>query len=344
LGADFIRAKGYELVDINRDLELVPGQLDSVPQGAGVVFAPERLFGYNADMFVEVSYEGESLLRSRFNVRELPTFINGVINDQFGQPLRGIEVSLPDLGRSAQTNGDGGFTFGYQETGDKVIPAGSYKIIANDNFKNPSFGTIDTVVSIQRNRVNTLKGFSLQELDTSVSFYTLKSGVNNSLVGGDLEIDLTNARALFANTRTSGAVHAQFLPLEHAGVAMYQFSIPHWLFGLQPKGIKIEGEVSLKMKIPMLRGSYDYIDPENYEYVVLLGYSSAGQVVEPIGVAKIENLSVISVGKVHLNSLDYIAYAVVPPSATQDLSDYATGKIGLLQLKAALQAIKLPTE
>jgi len=47
---------------------------------------------------------------------------------------------------------------------------------------------------------------------------------------------------------------------------------------------------------------------------------------------------------VHLTSLDYIGYAVVPPSATSDLSDYAAGRISLQQLKAALQAIKLPTE
>jgi hypothetical protein len=341
LGEDFIDSKGYVLTNINRNLELVPGQINTLPRKSGVVFAPERLLGYNADVFVTIKYDGKILNRSRFKVRELPTFINGAITDQFGQPLEGVQVSLPELGRTTKTNGDGGYAFGYQEPGDTVIDTGSYQLLVNNDFANPNFGTINTRINIQRNRQNTLASFSLQELDAAIPFYRLQSGSANTLAGGDLTIGLSDAIALFTNSRTSGDVHAQFLPFEHVGVNTYRFAMPHWLFGLQPKGIKVEGNPSLRFKIPKLRNSYDYIDLDNYQYVVLLGYSSEGQVVEPIGVGKIEHLNVVSVGKVHLSSLDYLGYAVVPPKLNSTLEDYSKTRINLQQLKAALQTLSL---
>jgi len=337
LGEDFIRAKGYELVDINRDQAPVSGQVVSIPNDSAAIFSVNESYGYSAQVFLEVSYDGQELLRSRFSIRELPTLINGSIADQFGQPLAGIKVSLPELERETTTNGDGGFAFGYQEGADQVIPRGTYKLVVNDGFANPDFGTINTRLSITRNRQNPLPRYSLQELDKSISFYNLESGRSNSLAGGDLVIDLSNARAIFPNTRTSGPVHAQFLPIEHVGVKSYDSAISNWLFGIQPKGIIVEGDVSLKIRIPKLRDSYDYIDSDSYKYVVLLGYSEEGQVVEPIGVGEISNLSVTSVGELALSSIDFIGYAQVFPSLTGELEKYAEGELSLQQLKAQLQ-------
>ncbi|RBP48518.1 hypothetical protein [Arenicella xantha] len=337
LGEDFIRAQGYVLSDINRDREPVLGQVDAIPGNAGVVFSPSRNYGYHADVFVEVSYQEASVSRSKFKVRELPTFINGSVVDQFGQPLRGIKVSLPELNRTTTTNGDGGFTFGYQEGGEQVLPGGSHTLLVNDDFASTRFGTIRTKVNLQRNRINAIPRFTLQELDDTVPFNNLTSGGSNTLLGGDLVINLSDARAVFPNNRTSGPVHAQFLPYEHIGVTAYQFALPHWLFGIQPKGIKLEGDASLQLAIPKLRGSYDYINTDVYEYVVLLGYSVDGQVVEPIGVGRIENFKVSSVGKLHLSSLDYLGYAVVLPILNNDLAKYANGELSLPQLKAVLQ-------
>ena len=67
------------------------------------------------------------------------------------------------------------------------------------------------------------------------------------------------------------------------------------------------------------------------------GYSEQLQVVEPIGVGKITNLSVVSVGALSLTSIDYIGYAQVFPSLTETLEKYTDGELSLQQLKAQLQ-------
>ncbi len=340
LGEDFIRSQGHILTDINRDRAPVEGQVSLIPGDAGAVFAPNTNYGYNAELFVDVVYNGESLSRTRFQVRELPTFINGAITDQFGQPLKGITVTIPELNRETITNGDGGFAFGYQEAADRVIDGGSYTLLVNDGFRNRNFGNINTSISVQRNRVNSLERFKLQELDSRIFFANFSSDTNNVLIGGDLEIDMSDpqSRAIFPNSRISGPVHVQFLPQEHLGVQGYRYATANWLYGVQPKGIEIEGDVSLKLKVPMLRGGREYLDPEVFRYVVLLGYSRQGQVVEPIGVGQLTNNAVESRGKVNLSSLDFIGYAQVFPSLAPDLERYANGDISLPQLKAALQA------
>jgi len=338
LGVDFINSEGYILADVNRDFEPVLGQLNAAPGDTSFEFSSNQYFSYHADIYVEVTYDGEQLSRTKFKVRELPTFINGGIADQFGQPIKGVKVELPELNRSTTTNGDGGFAFGYQESGDNIIPGGQYRLIVNSGFGNPDFGTINTKINIQGKRSNSLARFTLQELDKSIPFFNLSSGRVNNFVGGDLVIDLSNARALFANGRTSGPVHAQFLPFEHLGVTTNPTAMPHWMFGLQPKGINVEGDVELSIQIPKMRGSYDYINFDVYQYVVLLGYSQEGDVVEPVGVGKIENSRVVSVGKLHLTSLNYIGYAQVLPTLIDDLVAYENDEIGIQQLRAKLLA------
>lgn len=339
LGEDFISAQGYVLTDLNRERQRVAGQISLVPGAAGVVFEPSANYGYNAELFINVKYDGDSLSRTRTQIRELPTFINGSISDQFGQPLSGIRVELPELSRQTVTNGDGGFAFGYQEAADKLIDSGTYRLVVNNEFANTSFGVVNTDISIQRNRINPLPRYVLQELEPSIPFSNLSSGANNVLLGDDLTIDLSDssARAIFPNTRTDGPVLAQFLAYEHLGVQTYPFALPTWAYGLQPKGIEIEGEVQLSFSIPKLRGSRDYIDPQLFTHVVLLGYANNTQVFEPIGVGEVRGSRVHSVGQLNLSTLDYLGYAQVLPQLNSVMADYAEGTISLQQLKAALQ-------
>ena len=287
LGADFINNQGYRLVEVHRDFETVPGVLNRVPGETSVAFSPARLYGFHADLFVTVQYDGEELLRSTFKVRELPTFINGSVADQFGQPLAGIPVTLPALSRSTTTNGDGGFAFGYQETGEQLIPGGSYQMLINPGFADPRMGMQDTTIHLQQNHPNNLPRYILHELDRSISFYPVSSGSINTLAKGDLVMDLTAARALFpaaegdgtnttATRRTSGQMHAQFLSFEHLGVQTWPSATPHWAFGLQPKGVEIEGAAALSLQIPALRGSYDYIDPAVYDLCRAIGLRPGG--------------------------------------------------------------------
>jgi hypothetical protein len=338
LGEDFLTAKGYTLENINRDLESVPGLLTVIPGNAGVSFSPSRFLGFKANLFVEVSYNGEELSRSQFTVRELPTFINGSITDQFNQPLVGITVALPELERSTVTNGDGGFAFGYQESGEELIKGGVYQLIINKDFKNPALGTIHSTINVQQNYTNDLTRYTLQELDRKQAFQRINSGQINPLVGGDLILDLSQAQTLFENGRTSGDIHTQFLPYEHIGDTFFPGALPLWLYSIQPKGIDLEGQVSLTFSIPQLSTGANYFDVDDYPYVVLLGYNKDQKVIEPIGVGKVTNGNVVSIGAIELTSLDYLGYAQINPDKNTMLEDYTEGNMTLQQLKAALQA------
>ena len=337
LGADFTQPQGYVLQDVNRDLELVPGQLRLSPGGTSASFTPTRFFGFNSDIFVDVQYKNSELSRSRFKVRELPTFINGSIVDQFGQAIPDISVSIPELQRTTTTNVDGGYAFGYQESGEQLIDGGNYQIIVNNNFANRNYGTINTTIDIQKNRQNTIDRYTIQALDNSIPFQRINSGQDNVLINGDLILDLTDSQALFTNGRTSGDIHIQFLAFEHIGTNLWPGALPLWAYGIQPKGIDVEGETSLTFTIPELSSGTHYINEEDYPYVVLLGYHKTHKVLEPIGVGKVENNKVTSVGSVSLNTLDYLAYAKINPERIQSLKDFADKKITLQQLKATLQ-------
>jgi len=339
LGTDFIRSEGYKLVDVYRNLSPVSGQIELNPGGTGVAFYADKMLGYNAQVYVDVTYDGEEISRSIFSVRELPTLINGAVADQFGQPLAGVEVEIPELARKTITNGDGGFAFGYQESGEMIIPSGQYTLLINANFTSPYLGMLKTKISVQKNYGNNLKRFTLQELNRDIAFQNISSGQTNHLVGGDLQLDLTDATVLFNQGRTDGAVHVQFLPFEHIGANLWPSAIPLWLYGIQPKGIQVEGEVTLRLNIPSLSGSYNYLNAESYPYVVLLGYNSQQQVVEPIGVGRVENNQVISEGTVNLTSLDYIGYAQVLPNLAESLESFAQGNLSIQQLKAQLQTV-----
>lgn len=339
LGTDYLSSEGYKLVDIHRNNMLVPGETELNPGSTGVAFYANKMFGFNAEVYVDVIYDGNEVSRSFFSVRELPTLINGAVADQFGQPLAGVEVEIPELNRKTKTDGDGGFAFGYQETGEQVIPSGQYTLAINQNFTTPNLGMINTQISVQRNYGNNLERLTLQELDRNIAFQSISSGQVNNLVGGDLILDLTQAKVLFDKGRTDGAAHLQFLPFEHIGVRMWPGAVPLWIYSSQPKGVTVEGDISLTLSIPKLSGSHNYLNPESYPYVVLVGYNANQQVIEPIGVGRVENNKVISVGTVNLTSLDFIGYAQVHQNLAESLISYAEGDVTIQQLKAQLQAV-----
>jgi len=338
LGLDFINSTGYQLKEVNRNLEDVPGSLSVVPGGQGLAFYPTRQFGFNAELFVEVVYNGVTLERSTFRVRELPTYLFGNVRDQFGQPLENITVSMPGISRTTVTNGDGGFAFGFQESGENIIPGGRQRLEVNPGIKNPKFGSQSISVNLQRNRKNTVANIALTEMIKSIPFQNVSSGQVLSLAQGDLVIDLNahNARLLFAQGRASGAIHSQFLPFEHIGTRMSPAAIPHWVFGNQPKGVRVEGDVGLSFKVPKLSGSYDYLD-DIFKYAVIVGFNPILEVIEPIGIGRINNFRVESIGAIPLQSLDFIGYALVDPANNPLLEAVINGEKTLQQLKAELQ-------
>src|SRR5690606_3874115 len=102
LGTSELQAQGYQLVDVNRDHQPVAGNLAELPGSQVVAFYPTRDLAYDAEVTVEVRYDGQELERIRYRTRPLPTFISGVVLDQLQQPVVNVEVQLEELGRSVR--------------------------------------------------------------------------------------------------------------------------------------------------------------------------------------------------------------------------------------------------
>jgi Bacterial TSP3 repeat/Glucodextranase, domain B len=341
-GANFLDAQGYQLKKIDRDNEPVPVTLAVLPGNMTAGFYPSRQYGFFADLIATVTYDNQELTRFTFKVRKLPTFIMGGVVDQFGQPLSGISVSIPALNRSTVTNGDGGFAFGFQEEAGNEIPGGTYQLIVNPDLADATYGVNARRINLQEGRKNELGLIRLPELNRNAPFQLVNSNqANTSFMGDDLKIDLSDTRLIFNNGRTAGNVQFQFMPFEQLGAAMTPGIWPQWMFTAQPRGIALEGKVHLDIKMPLRNATYDYA-PVGIEYVVLLGFNPERDVIEPIGVGKIDrtnatNYRVKTINKVELKTLDYIGYAWLPPENQALLKDVADGKKTLQQLVSGLQ-------
>ncbi len=337
LGLDFLNAQGYQLQEVHRDMEAVPGGLSILPGNQTVAFYPARHLGFNAELYVSVRYQGEELGHFNFKVRKLPTFVIGGVVDQFGQPLKGVRVSLPELGRTGVTNGDGSFAFGFQEAPGNEIPGGRQRLVINPDFATPGYGTQVRTLNLQEGRKNEVGLARLQELHPEIPFQLIASGqAEVSLASDELQLDLSESRLLFANGRTAGNVHVQFLPYEQLNARISAGAMPHWAFAVQPRGIRVEGPVGLKVRMPALGGGYDYL-PEGTEHLVLVAFDPEREVIRPVGVGRIENHQVSSVGKLNIEALDYLGYALVDPKHNELLRDVAAGDKTLQDLLAALQ-------
>src|SRR5690606_33188931 len=121
-------------------------------------------------------YDGEELDHFNFRVRQLPTLVIGGIADQFGQPLGGVTVSLPELGRTTTTNNDGGFAFGFQEPAGNEIAGGRYKLHINPGLETSGYGNLVRTINLQAGSKNELTLMRLAELHPGVVFQLINSG------------------------------------------------------------------------------------------------------------------------------------------------------------------------
>src|SRR5690606_25006284 len=336
-GADFLTAQGYQLQEVHRDNEIVPGAVSVLPGNQSFAYYANRHFGFNADVYVDVIYDGNELGRFNFKIRQLPTFIIGGVVDQFGQPLSGVPVKLTSLNRTTTTNNDGSFAFGFQEAAGNEIPGGRHELIINPDFSVPGYGTQVRTINLQQGRKNEISLSRLPELHPDIPFQLVSADQGLvSLAGDELRLDLTGARLLFKNGRTSGNLQVQFMPYSQLNAAVTPGAWPQWMFAGQPRGVAVENAISVDIKMPMLNGGYGYIPPET-QLVVLMGYNPEREAIEPVGIGRIENYRVVSTGKVTFKTLDYIGYALVESSKQPLLQDVVDGKATLQQLLSMLQ-------
>jgi len=333
-GADFLEVRGYQLRDVNRSNEPVPGGISQLPGDNVFAFYPSRDIAYGASVFVTVNYDGEEFYRFAYKVRPLPTFVSGAVYDQLEQPVAGIKVELQD--RVTYTDADGGFDFGYGEAGDNSLATGVHKLVINREFEHPEFGIVEHFLNVELGRQNQVGVIKTIILNKETPFQPVQPGQNISLAGGELNLDLTDASLIFPNGNSSGNVHVSFLELSDIQGEITPIAIPAWMFAVQPAGIKVSGAPKLSIKMPKLYGGYEYT-PDNGTLVLLVSRSDSSNAILPVGVGEINGIHVQSVGSMNMTRLDNIGYAFVAEDMQEYLREYADGEINLPTLIAYLQ-------
>ncbi len=144
---------------------------------------------------------------------------------------------------------------------------------------------------------------------------------------------------LFSNTRTEGEVHTQFADYNQILAAKTPGIEPLWLYANQPRGIAVEGHISVQITMPQFDGGYDYLPPDT-EYVILLGYHPEREVIEALGIGQVNNHIVTSIEPLPYRSLDYIGYTLLSTEHQALLKSVAQGHISLMQALAELQRIQ----
>lgn len=344
-GTDVLQAKGYQLQKITRSYEAVPGELSILPGNQVLAFYPQRELAYNSEVFVNVtqiteSATEQSLLRSRFNTRPLPTFIQGTVIDQLDQIVAGIAVAIPELGRVTKTNNEGFFTFGFGDLPSKTLPSGRYDIVINSNIKDVTFGEIKSWVNIEEGKRNNLPPFKLPILNRDIPFAAASGGKELSLLGGGVKLDLTDATLQFPDSRDQGDVHVQYISGLYLPYSTGPVARPEWVYSTQPRGVQVIGSWGLDIQIPKINNSWDHVPAEN-SLVLLVGLDESARIILPVGVGQINNYRVKSKGILHQTQLDVIGYSIVRPAHQGLLQQYINDEISLNVLLAELTAARL---
>ncbi len=210
---------------VNRDLERVPGRVSVLPGNTVVQFFPDRDLAYGASVLVNVLGQGEELARLTYAVRELPTLLAGHVADSFGEALAGIEVELPELGLSSVSDADGGYTFGFGTT--VQLPGGRHRLLFNPGFQQPHLGIVEQWAVLDEGRFNRIGVTKLPILNRDVPFQHINGGVPRiELAGGDLVLNLSDARLLFPDRRTAGNLHVQFMSPDQLAAPSLPSTVP----------------------------------------------------------------------------------------------------------------------
>ncbi len=322
-------------VQVNRTQEIVPGAFGVLPGNTVGVYQPSRIFAYGAELFVTVTYDGAEFYRSSFKVREIPTFIQGVVQNQQGNPIQGLDVHLPKYDITATTGANGSFAFGFGLRPEKTIGGGQVEIVYNPQGKALKYGTISKFIHLEQGHLNRKGSAVVPILNDQIPYRPIATGQSQAiLANGELEFDFSNTELLFPSNRDRGEVHVQFLTaraLNYGGIPILQ---PQWVYGVQPSGIQVNGEVDVRINAPQQRGSRDYLPPID-TYVVVIGFDMKRKVLAPIGVGLMSNF-VVNATLRDINSLDYIGYAFTGLEQ-EFLQRVANGEISVQALISELE-------
>ncbi len=319
------------LIDINRDMEPLTGTLSQYPGNRFSTFNPAELYNYNADIYVTVNYNNAELHRYNFKVKTVPTIISGMVRDQLGEAIEGIEVTIPEFKLSGLSDEKGNFSL-HSEKAGKTLKGGRYSIIYNPDMAKAIYGTATNEISIQLGNINSTRTQVVSLLNSAIPFTYVRSGQNPAhLANGNLELDLSAATLSFPNGRDTGNLHIQFMKVNELSFQTMKEATPYWMYAVQPAGIEVSGDIGVKIQMPILFGSYDYV-PANGTLVVMLGFSHDSKLIVPVGVGRIENNIVTSVGKLSMQTMDYFGYAMVDTEHQPILQRFVSGETGSIEL------------
>ena len=328
-GTEGFQAKGYQLVKVDIDDKPINGGLSILPGSSVVVFYPEREFAYDSQIDVTIIYDGEEYSRSRFRTRELPTFVEGVVMDQFAQPVAGINVEIVELGRLATTDAGGAFTFGYGDMPGKTLPNGRYTLHVNKGLKEIRFGSLLKKFFINKGERTSISTQTLPVLNTDDSFSQLSAGQEIILARGDLKLDLTasNSEVFFPDGRTAGFAMAIFMPLGTFPHNYDPMFMPYWMFNIHPMGIEVSGDMAIDFALPQMKeaGGHLWLDGAK---MLLMGLDPKTDIIVPVGVGVVENHRVKSL-RAEYSRLDAIGYAPMPEQTFEAMTAYANGETNL---------------
>lgn len=341
-GTDLTEQNNIELIEINREREVVPGGLSHFPEKTLAVFYPERDLAYNGQVFVTVLYDNEEISRTQFKTRPLPTLIEGFVTDELMQPLSGIHVEIMELGRTAMTDSEGAYTFGFGEDVSLNIPGGLYTIVANNGLKNRHYGQIRRKENIKDGLLNAIKHLRIPALNLKEPFRRIASGEPEVVLNqGNIVLYLDDTELLFPDNRNKGDVHVQLLEKTAIPFSAVELATPHWAYAFQPAGIEVSGNLKIMMFMPSYAGSYDYLD-EIGNRVILVGLDPDVNKIVPMGVGHVDHgtRTITSEGETHFKCLDYIGYSRIPIEAQPLLDPVVSGEASMDDVISVMEGLK----
>ncbi|MBN2716968.1 MAG: hypothetical protein JXX14_14040, partial [Deltaproteobacteria bacterium] len=337
-GVDLREQSNVKLVEVHLDNAPVAGGLSYLPGNKMIAFYGDKGVHYGAKVYVEVTYDGQSLYRSYFEARPLPTLVQGFVCDGSFVPIQGIKVTVPELGLSAITDGNGSFGFGYGEPVEKTIPPGRYLMIYNPNNEAPGISSVHNWLTVMPEIENSAGMIPLPFIETERPYEDIRSGDVMTVHDGLLELDMTNARLVFPDSNDRGAVHVQMLQMSQFAYAPIKGFETAFVFQFQPAGIRVDGKPVVKMNLrPDKEGEYTYLDAMN-DWVMFVGVSNESLRLSPVGVGHLDRdkKQIISKGRLAMERLEYVGIAMVSPEKQPLLETYANGEMNLQELLSEL--------
>jgi hypothetical protein len=328
-----------KIVEVHQDQKKLKGEWSFLPSNRIAAYYTDKDFAYNADLLAKVSYDGQLLQTMQFKVRRLPTFLQGFAADSLLQPISGLTVELPDIGRRAITDANGSYEFGFGKSAQRSLPPGRHRIIFNPNRQNPKYGEVATLVDVVAGRLTNAGLTAIPIISNEIPFHRISSGQTNVILAkGELVVDLTNTQLEFRDGNNFGDVYVQFLPRSGISYSSQPAATPQWMFATQPPGIKVSGDLQVTMKMPAIKGRTDYI-PADGTLALMIGFDEGQNQLVPIGVGKIQDNQVVSVTKLLMSRLDYIGYTLKDTESQQIMQRFVNGSISFENMVIELNAI-----